>query len=129
VPVVLGARILAADWLSAVIVAVAIPLIPLFMILIGLHTREKTDAASRQLARLADHLVELARGLPVLVGLGRVEEQTQALDGIQQQVRRRTSETLRVAFLPRLAERHVGPAQGARCSRRRCLGCGSGDGR
>ncbi|MEO6116344.1 MAG: ATP-binding cassette domain-containing protein, partial [Pseudolysinimonas sp.] len=103
VPVVLGARILAADWLSAVIVAVAIPLIPLFMILIGLHTRDKTNAASSQLSRLADYLVELASGLPVLVGLGRVDQQTRALDGIQRELRRRTSATLRVAFLSALA--------------------------
>ncbi|MEO6532281.1 MAG: thiol reductant ABC exporter subunit CydC [Pseudolysinimonas sp.] len=103
IPVVLGLRILSADWLSAVIVALTVPLIPLFMILIGMHTREKTEAASGQLARLANHLVELASGLPVLVGLGRVDEQTRALDGIQTELRRRTSATLRVAFLSALA--------------------------
>ncbi|MEP6843481.1 MAG: thiol reductant ABC exporter subunit CydC, partial [Pseudolysinimonas sp.] len=103
VPVLLGAQILAADWLSAVVVVATIPLVPLFMILIGMHTRHRADAAAGSLARLADHLVELARGLPVLVGLGQVDEQTQALDGIQRELRRRTSLTLRVAFLSALA--------------------------
>ena len=108
VPVVLGARILSLDWLSAVVIAVTLPLVPLFMALIGMHTRERTDAASRALHRLADHLVELAHGLPVLVGLGRVDEQTDALDGIQSELRRRTSLTLRTAFLSALALELIG---------------------
>jgi len=108
VPVVLGARILSLDWLSAVVVGVTLPLVPLFMVLIGMHTRERTDAASRALHRLADHLVELAHGLPVLVGLGRVDEQTEALEGIQSELRRRTSLTLRTAFLSALALELIG---------------------
>ena len=108
IPVVLGARILSLDWLSAVVIAVTLPLVPLFMALIGMHTRERTDAASRALHRLADHLVELAHGLPVLVGLGRVDEQTDALDGIQSELRRRTSLTLRTAFLSALALELIG---------------------
>jgi ATP-binding cassette subfamily C protein CydCD len=108
VPVVLGARILSLDWLSAVVIAVTLPLVPLFMALIGMHTRERTDAASRALHRLADHLVELAHGLPVLVGLGRVDEQTEALEGIQTELRRRTTLTLRTAFLSALALELIG---------------------
>lgn len=108
IPAVLGARILSLDWLSAVVIAVTLPLVPLFMALIGMHTRERTDAASRALHRLADHLVELAHGLPVLVGLGRVDEQTDALDGIQSELRRRTSITLRTAFLSALALELIG---------------------
>jgi len=108
IPVVLGARILSLDWLSAVVIAVTLPLVPLFMALIGMHTRERTDAASRALHRLADHLVELAHGLPVLAGLGRVDEQTDALDGIQSELRRRTSLTLRTAFLSALALELIG---------------------
>ena len=103
VPLVVGARILSVDWPSAVIIAVTVPLIPLFMILIGMHTRDRADAAASSLARLSDHLVELARGLPVLVGLGQVEEQTAALDGVQREWRERTSRMLRTAFLSALA--------------------------
>lgn len=103
VPLIVGVRILGADWLSALIIVLTIPLVPLFMILIGKHTQQRTDAALTALTRLADHLTELARGLPVLVGLGRVDEQTRALDGIQQRYRARTEETLRWAFLSSLA--------------------------
>lgn len=103
VPLIVGVRILGADWLSALIIVLTIPLVPLFMILIGKHTQQRTDAALTALTRLADHLTELARGLPVLVGLGRVDEQTRALDSIQQRYRARTEETLRWAFLSSLA--------------------------
>ncbi|WP_206474216.1 thiol reductant ABC exporter subunit CydC [Dietzia sp. KRD202] len=103
VPPLLLVRILAADWVSALAIVVTIPLVPLFMVLIGRHTGQRTDAALRALARLSDHLAELARGLPVLVGLGRVEEQTDSLDTIQRIYGRRTQETLRWAFLSALA--------------------------
>ena len=103
IPLVAGLRILGADLVSTVILVITIPLVPLFMVLIGMHTRDRVDRATDALSRLADHLVELARGLPVLVGLGRLEEQLAALDGIQSDYRRRTMLTLRTAFLSALA--------------------------
>ena len=102
IPLLVGVRILAADWASAVVIVVTVPLIPVFMALVGLHTRERIYAASRALARLSDHLVELARGLPVLVGLGRVEEQTAALETLSADYRAKTMVTLRQAFLSSL---------------------------
>ena len=103
IPLIVGARILFADWVSAVIIVLTLPLIPVFMALIGLHTKERVDAASSALGRLSDHLVELARGLPVLVGLGRVEEQASALTAVSEQYRKRTMATLRTAFMSSLA--------------------------
>ncbi len=103
VPSLVGLRILGADWVSAVVVVLTVPLVPVFMILIGRHTQERTQEATGALTRLADHLAELARGLPVLVGLGRVEEQTAALETIQREYRERTMATLRTAFLSALA--------------------------
>lgn len=103
IPLVIGLRILGADWVSALIIVLTMPLIPVFMILIGKHTQERTDEATSALTRLADHLAELARGLPVLVGLGRVQDQTRSLDRIQREYRERTLATLRVAFLSALA--------------------------
>lgn len=103
IPLTIGLRILAADWLSALIVVLTVPLIPVFMILIGQHTRDRVDEAAGALDRLADHLVELARGLPVLVGLGRVAEQADSLRAISDDHRQRTIATLRTAFLSALA--------------------------
>ncbi|MDO7882774.1 thiol reductant ABC exporter subunit CydC [Salinibacterium soli] len=102
IPLLIGARILLADWVSALIIVLTVPLIPVFMILVGKYTQERTDAATAALDRLSDHVVELARGLPVLVGLGRVREQAEALDRISDDYRRTTMATLRVAFLSAL---------------------------
>ena len=103
IPLLVGARILFADGVSAAIIVLTIPLIPVFMTLIGSHTQDRVAAATDALARLSDHLVELARGLPVLVGLGRAHEQTSALRRISEDYRARTVQTLRTAFLSSLA--------------------------
>ncbi|WP_343918297.1 ATP-binding cassette domain-containing protein, partial [Agrococcus citreus] len=103
VPLLVGIRVLGADWLSAAVIVLTVPLIPFFMVLIGKHTQQRTDEALTALTRLADHLAELARGLPVLVGLGRVDEQATALEQLQRGYRERTQETLRWAFLSALA--------------------------
>ncbi|MFC3298950.1 ATP-binding/permease protein CydD [Arthrobacter agilis] len=103
VPLLIGARILAADWVSALIIVLTVPLVPVFMALIGLHTQDRTQQAAAALGRLSDHLLELARGLPVLVGLGRAAEQTRALRDIADAYSARTMATLRTVFLSSLA--------------------------
>ncbi|WP_127783055.1 thiol reductant ABC exporter subunit CydC [Rhodococcus sp. X156] len=102
VPPVVLVALLATDWLSGVIVACTLPLVPLFMVLVGWHTRERTTAAALALDRIAEHVAELVRGLPVLVGLGRAADQLAALSRLGQAHRVRTMATLRVAFLSAL---------------------------
>lgn len=103
VPLLVGARILLADWVSAVIIVITLPLVPVFMILIGGYTAERTQAATASLDRLSGHLVELARGVPVLLGLGRLPAQTAALREVADRYRETTLTALRVAFLSALA--------------------------
>jgi ATP-binding cassette subfamily C protein CydCD len=103
VPLGLGARIFVADPLSALVLALTIPLVPVFMVLIGMHSRDRVDEAHAALTRLADHIAELAHGLPVLVGLGRDREQAERLAAIQDEHTRRTRGVLRTAFLSALA--------------------------
>jgi ATP-binding cassette subfamily C protein CydCD len=103
VPLLLGARILLADWVSAVVVVLTVPLVPVFMVLIGRYTEDRVRIAQSALARLSSHMLELAKGLPVLVGLGRATAQRKALEDISEQYRSRTMETLRTAFLSALA--------------------------
>lgn len=101
-PPVILAWLLWTDWPSALIVGLTLPLVPLFMILVGRFTQSRTAAAVDALARLADHVVELAAGLPVLVGLGRAADYRRALTRIGERHRQRTLESLRVAFLSAL---------------------------
>ncbi|MFE4198745.1 thiol reductant ABC exporter subunit CydD [Paenarthrobacter sp. NPDC056912] len=103
VPLLIGARILFADWVSAVVIVLTVPLVPLFMVLIGRHTEDSVRDAQTTLRKLSGHILELAKGLPVLVGLGRATEQRAALEDISEQYRTRTMGTLRTAFLSALA--------------------------
>ena len=103
IPLLLGARILFADWISAVVVVLTVPLVPLFMILIGRYTEDRVREAQSALARLSGHMLELAKGLPVLVGLGRAAAQRKALEDMSEEYRSRTMGTLRTAFLSALA--------------------------
>ncbi|MFJ3956600.1 thiol reductant ABC exporter subunit CydC [Arthrobacter sp. NPDC090010] len=103
VPLLLGARILWADWISALIIVLTVPLIPLFMVLIGRHIQESLVKAYRALDVLSSHLVELVRGLPVLLGLGRTRAQRTALDAVGERHRAQSMATLRTAFLSGLA--------------------------
>ena len=103
IPLLLGARILFADWISAVVIVLTVPLVPLFMVLIGRYTDERVKEAQSALSRLSGHMLELAKGLPVLVGLGRATAQRKALEDISEEYRFRTMGTLRTAFLSALA--------------------------
>jgi ATP-binding cassette subfamily C protein CydCD len=103
IPLLLGARILFADWVSAVVVVLTVPLVPVFMVLIGRYTEDKVRDAQAALSRLSGHMLELAKGLPVLVGLGRAAAQRRALEEISEDYRSRTMGTLRTAFLSALA--------------------------
>ncbi|HRO94772.1 ABC transporter transmembrane domain-containing protein, partial [Citricoccus sp.] len=98
-PLVLGVWILAHDWVSALVLVLTIPLIPLFMVLIGRYTEDRVQQAAEGLDRLSHHLLELARGLPVLVGLRRAGTQRQALAGVAERYRSTTMTTLRTAFM------------------------------
>jgi ATP-binding cassette subfamily C protein CydCD len=103
IPLLLGARILFADWISAVVIVLTVPLVPLFMVLIGRYTEDRVREAQSALARLSGHILELAKGLPVLVGLGRAAAQRKALEDMSEEYRSRTMGTLRTAFLSALA--------------------------
>ena len=103
VPCMLWVVVASLDWMSAMVLACTLPLIPVFMILIGKNTRDETAEAQAELHRLSDHILELVRGLPVIIGLGRERAQTRAMNALGQRYRERTMQTLRSAFMSSLA--------------------------
>lgn len=103
IPLAVLARVLWADWVSALIIVLTIPLVPVFMALIGWHTEERIQEAQEGLDRLSHHLSELARGLPVLVGLRRADAQRHALFEVSEKYRLSTAKTLRAAFMSSFA--------------------------
>jgi thiol reductant ABC exporter CydD subunit len=102
VPLVIAVRILAADRLSGIIVAVTVPLVPVFMILVGLASKAAMDRQWTALNRLSGHFLEVLSGLPTLKAFGRSRAQSDVIRRAADAQRRTTMATLRWAFLSAL---------------------------
>ncbi|MGW0930353.1 thiol reductant ABC exporter subunit CydD [Streptomyces sp. NPDC002644] len=103
VPVVVLARIVTGDWVSAAIIVGTLPLIPLFMALIGWATEAHTQRQWRLLSRLSGHFLDVVAGLPTLKVFGRAKAQAESIRRITTEYRRATLRTLRIAFLSSFA--------------------------
>ncbi|MFY0511552.1 thiol reductant ABC exporter subunit CydD [Streptomyces anulatus] len=103
VPVAVLARIVTEDWVSAAIIVVTLPLIPLFMILIGWATQSRMDRQWQLLSRLSGHFLDVVAGLPTLKVFGRAKAQAESIRTITSDYRRATLRTLRIAFLSSFA--------------------------
>ncbi len=91
------------DRTSALIAVITVPLIPVFMVLIGLLTQGRAEATLAATTRLSDQILDLFAGMPTLRALGRegadgpsMANQVQALGD---SLRQRTMRALRIAFL------------------------------
>ena len=102
VPVAVLARVAVADWVSAVIIAVTLPLIPVFAVLVGWHTKTQTRRQWRLLATLGGHFLDVVEGLPTLKVFGRARVQEEVIAKVTEDYRAATMSTLRVAFLSAL---------------------------
>ncbi|MFC0314543.1 thiol reductant ABC exporter subunit CydD [Gordonia phosphorivorans] len=87
------------DFTSAVIIFITIPLIPVFMVLIGLVTRDRTERKLESMSALTAQLMDLLTGLPTLRALGRAHSPAARVDKLGQNLRKSTMSSLRVAFL------------------------------
>ncbi|HZC72598.1 MAG TPA: thiol reductant ABC exporter subunit CydD, partial [Jatrophihabitans sp.] len=99
VPGVVLARIAWADWQSGLILLVLMPLVPLFMAIVGITTKRHVARQYAILGRLAGHFLDLLRGLTTLRIYGRAEVQEATLRTATDAYRRHTLTTLRIAFL------------------------------
>jgi ATP-binding cassette subfamily C protein CydD len=102
VPIAVVVRVAAADWISAVIIAVTLPLIPFFAVLVGWHTKAQTRKQWRLLAILGGHFLDVVEGLPTLKVFGRARAQEEVVAKVTDDYRKTTMATLRVAFLSAL---------------------------
>jgi len=102
VPLVVLVAVAASDWIAAGIIAITLPLIPLFMALVGATTRDRTDRQLHSLQRLSSHFLDVVAGLPTLKVFGRAKAQARAVRDMTDQYRRTTMATLRLAFLSSL---------------------------
>ncbi|MFJ3212154.1 thiol reductant ABC exporter subunit CydD [Streptomyces flaveolus] len=103
VPVAVLARIVTEDWVSAAIIVATLPLIPVFMMLIGWATQARMDRQWRLLSRLSGHFLDVVAGLPTLKVFGRAKAQAESIKRITGEYRQATMRTLRIAFLSSFA--------------------------
>ena len=102
-PVILLACIVVRDWFSAVILALTVAVIPLFMILLGLEATRNADRQWARLSGLAATFYDLLQGLPTLRAFGRTDDGRHTLARANRELHDETMSTLKVAFLSSLA--------------------------
>ena len=99
IPAIIFGRIAFADWQSALLLLVALPLVPVFMALVGIASRRSMQRQYEALARLSGHFLDLVAGLTTLRIYGQADRQIATVRRATDAYRRRTMTTLRTAFL------------------------------
>ena len=102
VPPVVLAWSVPVDRTSAIVLAVTLPLVPLFMILIGMAAEARTNRQWDALHRLSAHFLDVLEGLPTLRLANRAGAQTATIRAVTDELRLATMGTLRIAFLSAL---------------------------
>src|SRR5690349_17022414 len=99
VPLAVLAWVAAIDLVSAGVMLVTLPLVPVFMWLIGRYTEERTRERWQALSALSGHFLDVVRGLPTLQAFNAGRRQAKVLEDVGERYRRTTMATLRVGFL------------------------------
>jgi thiol reductant ABC exporter CydD subunit len=98
-PLAVLAWVAVIDLESALVMAVTLPLVPVFMWLIGRATEQRTRERWDALRRLSTHFLDVVRGLPTLRAFNRGEAQAARIAEVGERYRNATMGTLRVGFL------------------------------
>lgn len=97
-PIVVGVLLL-ADLATGITVILTLPIIPVFMVLIGLSTRAVQRGQWQQLGELAQGFLDVVQGLSTLMIFGRQHRQVARIAAVTDEYRRRTMRVLRLSFL------------------------------
>ncbi|MGZ4203233.1 MAG: ABC transporter transmembrane domain-containing protein, partial [Thermoleophilaceae bacterium] len=98
-PLAVVAWVASIDLLSALIMMLTLPLVPLFMWLIGRYTQQRTRERWDALRHLSGHFLDVVRGLPTLRAFNRAEAQAGSIAQAGERYHQATMSTLRVSFL------------------------------
>ncbi len=98
-PLLILAAVLPADGLSAALLLVTAPVIPVLMVLVGSYAETRVQRQWHGLALMSAHLLDALQGLPTLALFGRADAETERVGRISARFRERTMQALRVAFL------------------------------
>ena len=98
-PMVLLAFIFPLSWAVGGVLLFAAPLIPLFMILVGMGAESISQKHFQALARMSAHFLDVLQGLPTLILFSRSKAHAAEVQKTSRAYRQRTMAVLRVAFL------------------------------
>src|ERR671920_1182457 len=99
VPLLVAAYLLPLDPISAVLLLVTAPAIPILMVLVGSHAETHTRSQWAALSRMSAHFLDVLQGLPTLKVFGRSAAERERVAKISDEFRKRTLKVLRWAFL------------------------------
>ncbi len=102
VPVTVLVAVFLADWVSGLIMLVTLPLVPIFMALVGMETQARTNRQLRALQLLSGHFLDVVGGLTTLKIYGRSKAQLRTIRTVADDYRHRMMAALRVTFLSSL---------------------------
>jgi ATP-binding cassette subfamily C protein CydD len=87
------------DWISGLTVLLTLPLIPIFMVLIGLATRSVQKRQWQTLTHLAARFSDTVQGLSTLIVFGRQRRAAASIERVTDDYRRETMRVLRISFM------------------------------
>src|SRR5690625_2889519 len=103
VPFLLVIYIFTIDTVSAIILVVTVPIVIIFMILLGLAAQKMADKQYETYRILSNHFVDSLKGLETLKFLGESKAHERKITKVSDDYRKATNKTLRVAFLSSFA--------------------------
>ena len=99
VPLLIATYLLPIDWISAALLVLTAPAIPILMILTGSHAEEHMKSQWTALSRMSAHFLDVLQGLPTLKAFGRGAAEHERVAKVSDEFRKRTLKVLRWAFL------------------------------
>lgn len=99
VPVVILIAIFPLNWAAGLILMITAPLVPLFMIIVGIAAADNSQKNMDTLSRLSAQFLDRLRGLETLRLFNRTSEQTAHIENATEDFRETTMDVLKLAFL------------------------------
>ena len=99
VPLLIAAYLLPIDWISAALLLLTAPAIPVLMILVGSHAEEHMNSQWTALSRMGAHFLDMLQGLSTLKAFDRSAAERERVAEVSDEFRKRTLKVLRWAFL------------------------------
>ena len=99
VPVVIFIAVFPLNWAAGLILMITAPLVPMFMIIVGIAAADNSQKNMDTLSRLSAQFLDRLRGLETLRLFNRTSEQTAHIENATEDFRETTMDVLKLAFL------------------------------